>query len=447
MFTEEQKRIFDGLNEIGEEISNFYTDALRLIDDSCAIESKANLIAHLAREIDGGLRDIFAPELLKKERQKEIKGIENAGHFASILASLGRDKEDRLANEWFDIANKFVFIAHRHGPWKETKAVDEIISLWKRYEKILLSLVGSFYGIIDRLNHIIELEVPTSDILGFLSNILQNPKYEFHFFTRLKQVKWVSYLKNADYFKSANAPQKDGNNLYPNEWIPIRFLLNAAKEKNKDAEKEIIDIYKDLCQEYLENKFDLHPYTITILAEILIELDTYAFSAIDKKVFEKFVSTNPNTSWNLHESYLTEQLPQVYITRGEKEGLKHLLTYSFGFNVFYPDSEGLSKLGFAPYPQIRYFLDDYHLRTFVDKYSKDIFSILGIEGIHHAVDVIKKTAEIDSFKFSSSAIPSVELSDQSRYANNWESNIVRFVVNGLMQFQNEEVLSLISDYL
>jgi hypothetical protein len=448
MFTPDQERIFNGLKEIGEEISNFFTDAVRLTAEDCTIASKANLIAHLAREIDGGLRDIFAPDLIKKQRQKEIKGIENTGHFASILAALGRDKEDKLANEWYDIATKFAEIAHRHGPWKGIKVSDEIIQLWNRYEKVLLSLVGSFYGIIDRIDNIIQLEEPTQEILGFLSNILTNPKYEWYFFINLKKVKWIKFLKAAGYFDTQNAPLKESNNLYPNEWVPIRFILNVAKQKEKETEKEIIELYKYLCEEYLASKFELHHYTLTTFAEILIELESYSFSEVDKKVFEKFGSANRNVDWNLHDVTLVEKLPNIYIERKDKDSIKSLLNYCFGFNVYYHnDAVLISDLGFAPFPQINYFLKGYHIKLFVDTFNKGIISVLGIEGIRQVEGIIKEICKIDSFKFSSSAIPSIETTDQSRYSHEWERSVIDFIVNGIAELSPQETYAIISEYI
>ena len=98
MFTEEQKRIHDSLKEIGEEISNFYSDALAILDAGCKIASKANLVAHLAREIDGGMRDVFAPDLIKKELEKQYTGIENKGHFASIVAAKNKKLWENISS-------------------------------------------------------------------------------------------------------------------------------------------------------------------------------------------------------------------------------------------------------------------------------------------------------------------------------------------------------------
>lgn len=81
-----------------------------------ALLSKANMIAHAAREIDCGLRDVFAPDALAKETLNSIPEFEKhgSGYFASILTAVGKDDpENNLAKKWFGIARNFHRIAYR----------------------------------------------------------------------------------------------------------------------------------------------------------------------------------------------------------------------------------------------------------------------------------------------------------------------------------------------
>ena len=149
MLSEKQSKIFNGLKEIGEEISSFCFDAVKILVESSPLKSKANLIAHLAREIDSGLREVFAPNDLKVLKEKELG--KDAGHFASILVALGREPSDPLAKKWHSIATKFAGVAHHRRAYMPAKDVSEIVPLWKEYEEILEKLIGSFYGMSDRL--------------------------------------------------------------------------------------------------------------------------------------------------------------------------------------------------------------------------------------------------------------------------------------------------------
>ncbi|WP_028840990.1 hypothetical protein [Thermodesulfobacterium hveragerdense] len=59
-----QIHIFNGLKEIGKEIANLYYDGVRIFESN--FTSKPYLLAHIAREIEGGIRDIFASNIKEK---------------------------------------------------------------------------------------------------------------------------------------------------------------------------------------------------------------------------------------------------------------------------------------------------------------------------------------------------------------------------------------------
>lgn len=59
LLTKQQQRIHSWLKEMGLSFSDFYSDALKLVNPTCTLESKANLIAQIAKEIDGSLRFVF----------------------------------------------------------------------------------------------------------------------------------------------------------------------------------------------------------------------------------------------------------------------------------------------------------------------------------------------------------------------------------------------------
>ncbi|WP_027125311.1 hypothetical protein [Gelidibacter mesophilus] len=97
---ENQESIYSGFKSIGEEISGFYLGVLKIINDD-TIPSRSYLIAHSAREIDGGIRDILAPKEEKEKKQKELSlegELKNTkGHVASILVALDLPIDDSFA--------------------------------------------------------------------------------------------------------------------------------------------------------------------------------------------------------------------------------------------------------------------------------------------------------------------------------------------------------------
>lgn len=65
--TPRQKKIYRNLQDIGPEIAAFYRDGVKILQNK-ELETAANLLAHVAREIDGGLRRILAGR--KKEKME-----------------------------------------------------------------------------------------------------------------------------------------------------------------------------------------------------------------------------------------------------------------------------------------------------------------------------------------------------------------------------------------
>jgi len=57
--TNEQERIYKGLLQVGELMGAFYLDAVMILREECMLQTKVNIVAHCAREIDSGLRALF----------------------------------------------------------------------------------------------------------------------------------------------------------------------------------------------------------------------------------------------------------------------------------------------------------------------------------------------------------------------------------------------------
>lgn len=62
--SEREFAIYNGLKSFRPEIAIYYRDGLLL--KVSRIQSKSNLLAHLLREIDGGLRDVFEDSSKKR---------------------------------------------------------------------------------------------------------------------------------------------------------------------------------------------------------------------------------------------------------------------------------------------------------------------------------------------------------------------------------------------
>ena len=88
-----QTEIYRNLEAIGPEIAAFYFSGVKVLNDK-DLETSSYLLAHIAREIEGGLRDVLSTDQEKRQIQGQLKKAdlgdfnERRGHIASILAAL-----------------------------------------------------------------------------------------------------------------------------------------------------------------------------------------------------------------------------------------------------------------------------------------------------------------------------------------------------------------------
>jgi len=257
-WTKRQREICEGLEAIGGEAAGYFKSAMAHYYDE-ALPNRVSQLAHAAREIDGGLRDIFAPKERKEQIQKDIltRGIEalfgvefkgHDGHIASILAALNVDERDQVAKEWVAVATRFAKFAHRHGAWKEARSFDEFRPIWERYEQILHKLVGSFYSMATRIERLMTLDDINDASVGALTNLLKKHKwYLVYFFKRLRNLQWFNPLRQHDFFSLRSTSPDDF-------WVVMFYLefvseqVAANPEQYAEYGNALLDIISDVVR-------------------------------------------------------------------------------------------------------------------------------------------------------------------------------------------------------
>ena len=259
--TPRQLEIYRNLKDIGPEIAAFYLDGIKILQNK-ELETAANLLAHVAREIDGGLRNILAErrkeeleftirtpddETLTYEKEEEgtIKFDINtpgtvkltykkiAKHKPSILQSLGIDEPSPIAERWIEVTGKFSKFVHRHGAWKSPRSREEFEYLWYDFEEVLADLVGSYLNLLNRLDRILAYKAPTDDIMGTLSNLLESDARRAYFFKELKYPTWLDPLKETGWFNPEEnplpyeAPDNPGYYRTP-VWYALEYVEKVA---------------------------------------------------------------------------------------------------------------------------------------------------------------------------------------------------------------------------
>ena len=280
-----QSEIHRNLEAIGTEIAAFYLSAVKVLQDD-DLETSSYLLAHIAREIEGGLRDIFSTDQEKQRIQKHLKKSdlgnlnERRGHIASILAALGIDDlSDPLAQRWVNVATRFHEFAHRHGAWETPRKKETFLPLWHEFEEVLVELVGTYFKLLDRLDRILAYEEPTEEIIKTLRKLLKSEVRYNYFFHNLESPGWLKPLKDAGWFDpngqliAQEVPDQPGMYTYP-RWYAMVYLIKIANYiKDHQSDKTVrtlAAIVNDIVT-YINNNPErvMHQYTIWDIVNIL----------------------------------------------------------------------------------------------------------------------------------------------------------------------------------
>ena len=441
-----QERTYQGLAEISELISGLYLDAVMIMRKECMLQAKVNLVAHCAREIDGALRDIFAPKEEKKKIEKTLSG-EEKGHQASILVALG-NTDKGVAAEWLDIATKFAGLAHRHYAWASLRDFSEIEHLWHRYEKILSLLAGSVYAIRDRIDQLTSLDVPNEAIIGALKNLNRGEKNEYQFFRTLDKTGWFQPLDQAGLFDvhSVEAVYDHRGRWVLSDWLPLSYFARIAPNADAEQEKRIVEIIDSLKHEALTDQVVLDDACMYNIYRIIAGLPTYRFNESDKKLLDKYNHNYPSARYPMHESIVSETLTERYVKEKDGGALTILLAYCFGFYNYEEKVEGLEEHGIYANNRVEPNIGSFAFPHMADAYLSEIVALTGPELPQQLAGIINKLEGVRSYELNS--LPSVEHSEQSEYyIHDWVSNLAEFLRASSELLPEEQLLAFIPNLL
>ena len=388
--TPRQNKIYRNLQDIGPEIAAFYLDGVKMLR-SDNFETAPYLLAHITREIDGGLRDILSS---KEDKAKIQKGLtkevlakigdystlkEYKGHIASILAALRIDDVDVLSNlddvnirfavRWIEVAPKLVSFVHRHGPWKSPRSREAFEHLWYDFEEVLADLVGNYLNLLSRLDRILAYKAPTKEIIGTLRNLLQSDARQAYFFRELKYPAWLKPLKKAGWFNPNENPLPYESPDTPGYYrIPVWYALEYVEkiahhpECSVDVLVKIINTIVDDIGDTRERIENYH--TNQRLIEII---GTFPIARIESKHIT-FMSTALKYGWVSRE--IGETILPKFLREGRKDLSLELLKVMFDAKI----------VNHHIHPAMK----EYWLKEAIKKEEQAIAELCGIETIQIA---------------------------------------------------------------
>lgn len=281
-----QAEIYRNLGAIGSEIAAFYLSGIRVLRDN-DLESAPYLLAHIAREIEGGLTDVLkvkrrdALEVVVQtpdggrltDEQEMGKLLEfdinvpgtvklrykkkQGGHKDSILQFLGTDENSPIAKRWIKVAKRFAKFAHRHGAWRPPRTRDDFVPLWHEFENVLVDLVGNHFNLLSRLDRFLELKKPNEQIIKTLPNLLASDVRREYFFSKLDSPAWLKPLKEDGWFNPERnpAPQEvvgSPRNYHMPIWYALNYVARVAKHPDIPVGvlvKIVNDIVEDIVND------------------------------------------------------------------------------------------------------------------------------------------------------------------------------------------------------
>ena len=402
----QQREICRNLEAIGPEIAAYYLDGIKILH-STDLETAASLLAHIAREIDGGLRDILSSDEAKRHIQSQLTEAvlvklgnyselkDRKGHIASILAALGiddalvfistHDVRVNFAIRWINVSTQFHKFAHRHGAWRVPRAREEFEILWYEFESILSNLVGSFLDLLSRLDRIGTYKEPTREIRSTLPNLLGSEERCAYFFRKLEFPTWLEPLKEDGWFDPdrnpmpQESPDQSGY-YYSPRWHALEYVVKISThpECPVDILVHIVNAITDESRERIDNgRTDLETVNIIgILPIDRIRPQHIAFMASGLKSIQKY-------------GLMDQEIGQTILPKLLDGGARELTLMLLAIIL---EARSVDR-------EIRPIMNDYWLEEALKKYGHTIANLCGVEAAQIALTQIRELAAEDSSVF------------------------------------------------
>ncbi len=453
--TPRQNKIYRNLKDIGPEIAAFYLDGVKMLR-SDNFETAPYLLAHITREIDGGLRDILSSDEDKAKIQKQLtKEVlakigdyntlkEYRGHIASILAALRIDDADVLSNpddanirfavRWIEVAPKLVDFVHRHGPWKPPRSRETFEYLWYDFEEVLADLVGNYLNLLKRVDRILTYKEPTDEIIETLPNLLQSDARRAYFFRELKHPAWLKPLKKAGWFDpdenppSYEDPDNPGYSQTP-VWYALAYLETIANHPEVPIDL-LVDIVNAIVAHTDDTTKNIENYhTTRRLIKIIGKLP---IDQIESKHIA-FMATVLKSSGGWVSIEIGETILPKFLIEGEKGLSLNLLKVMF-------DAKAVNHW-------IHPVMEEYCLKEAIKQHEKAISELCGVEAAQIALERIRTLVDQGAYLFDFIERIEAELLDdsQQRYAELLVSFICRMFRLASPETIAETVKSLLKE--
>lgn len=427
--TSQQLAIYNGLHPLRPAIAAFYKDGLRIKE--LPLEAKSNLLGHLLREIDGGLRDIYKPT--------NKKSTDGGGHRQSIIDCFGLADNSSLAATYLAIAKQFNEYAHRsNSDIENLKDPSEIMRLWEEFENVLYPLLGSFMGSTLRLDVLLERDEPNAIADGCLAFILEDTSKRAYFFQRLDKVGWLKSLDEQGLFDAKLNPEPIESSDNPGYfsfpyWYELSYVARIVPHiiDNQDDYWQIITNIIDGIIVY--RKDDGTSICNFRTNDFIIHLISFLPDRYLKDNYFEWVQSIAKTEGTFGLYSFQNHFVPRFIEKTDKKSLLRCLDLMHSFN-----DNG------SNYPKYTPLFDPYMIGPEIKKWNSDLCRICGIDGLKvllQKLDQVKKDSELSFFA-------SVDEADnQNRYQDKYSAKLVFSIIDYSLVLSTIELQQVVGELL
>jgi len=455
-----EQAVYNGLMTIRPEIAAFYKDGVCF--KQMDFLSKSNVLGHLLREIDGGLRSIFESKKKKEDIKKTIddvyyeklfnefkneyshyeylrdvneKDIKQSGHISSIVSSFGYSPDSNIAKRYIKLSIWFNKYAHRDDKSIERpRNPQDIILIWDEFEDILYQLVGTYIVIITRLDTLTQTDIPNETTLDRLNIILSDESKSMYFYSHLDSVGWLQPLYEKGIFAGKNNPDPVESKEYPGcfsypYWHELQYVCRVAHKispKEKEKWKTICNIIDSILGFTNEDGGRIvNLRTNDMLIELISTLPDEYISEKHLTYIEEIINAGTALMF-----FFTEKLIPRFLEVDNKNAALKCIDLLFS-----------NKKNDAGYPEYLPVFSLYSYRSFIKDQLKKIVDVCGMEGYSILLDKLKSIRH-------RSCLPSMNIEDeQNRYNDDYEDLLVFYLIDYVYNLSAEDQMVAVKELL
>lgn len=241
-----QREIRELLELIGPEPATYFSDACRIMEGAAGVSTQTHLAAHLLREIEGRLHEVFEPMLSPEAKERIAEaGRERQSHRAKIEAAreiLGLD--EATVEQWLAYGPQLFKFAHR-ASLAGARDVAKFRDHFADGQSVLLAVLRRFRTVYvnarPMLAELAGVRSPTAANLTTLRTQIPHSTVALGEFFSLAGLGWFPLLREAAYFENPPPLQTDeeGRVAYV-EWPAARFLVRAAGVE--ELQEQVVEI-------------------------------------------------------------------------------------------------------------------------------------------------------------------------------------------------------------